>query len=104
MLIGKSGSNINKLQEKLCIHIDVEPLIPALGKEIDYAINETGNSLEIAFDKRLIGKIASVYIDDKFLFSATIGKKGNIKLTKDSNIGKELVSAILGKKKIKVLI
>ena len=103
-LIGKNGAMINEIEDRLGIHIDVEPRIPSLGKEIDFGINESGNSLELLFDKRLIGKIASVYIEDNFLFSATVGKKAKIKVTKDSDVGKELVNAIHGKKQIKVLI
>ncbi len=103
-LIGKEGSTITEIEKKLGIHIDVEPKIPALGKEINFGVNEAGNSLEMMFDKRLTGKIASVYIEDKFLFSATIGKKANIKVTKDSEIGKDLVNALVGKKRVRILI
>jgi ATPase len=103
-LIGKNGSMISAIEKKLGIHIEVEPKIPALGKEIEFQMNEIGNSLEFIFDTKLKGKIASVYVEDKFLFSATIGKRGTIKLTKDSEIGKKLVKAIFGKKKIKIVI
>ncbi|MDI6798933.1 MAG: PINc/VapC family ATPase [Candidatus Aenigmarchaeota archaeon] len=103
-LIGKNGSTISKLEKRLGIRIEVEPRIPAIGKEVHFEIQETGNSLEFIFDRRLVGKIASIYIENSFLFSATIGKKGNIKVTKSSEIGKELVKAIFGKKKIRVLV
>jgi len=103
-LIGKEGSMISSIQDRLGIHIDVEPRIPALGKEVRFDLNETGNSFEFAFERRLIGKIASFYIEDKFLFSATVGKKGSIKVGKESDIGRELMKAIVGRKKIKVLI
>jgi ATPase len=103
-IIGKEGSMISSIQDKLGIHIDVEPRIPALGKEAIFKINESGNSVDFDFDKRLIGKIASFYIEDKFLFSATVGKKSNIKVGKDSEIGRELLRAIVGRKKVKALI
>ncbi|MEM5794538.1 MAG: PINc/VapC family ATPase [Candidatus Aenigmatarchaeota archaeon] len=102
-LIGKNGSMISKIEEKLGISIEVEPKIPALGKEVFFQINETGNSLEFIFDRNLTGKPANFYVDEDFLFSATIGKKGSIKITKASEIGKELIKAIVSKKKIKVL-
>jgi ATPase len=95
---------ISKIEEKLGVHIEVEPKVPALGKEVFFQVNETGNSLEFIFDRILIGKSANFYVEDNFLFSATVGKKGIIKVTKSSEIGKELVKAILSKKKIKVLI
>ena len=103
-LIGKNGTVISEIEKRLGVHIEVEPNIPALGREINFGISETGNSLGFNFDKRFVGKIASIYIEDGFLFSATIGKKGNIKVTKDSDTGKELLKAIVGKKLIRVLI
>lgn len=103
-IIGREGATVKKLQEQLGVHIDVEPKTPSLGKEANYRINESGNSLDFDFDKRLIGKTANFYIEDNFLFSATVGKKCNIKVTKDSEIGKDLLRAIVGRKKLKVLI
>jgi len=103
-IIGKEGSMIKKIEEKLGVHIDVEPRIPALGKEVAYNFSESGNSLDFMFEKKLIGKIASFYVDDEFLFSATIGKKSAIKVGKDSDVGKALIKAIIGNKKIKILI
>jgi ATPase len=103
-IIGKNGATISSIEKKLGIHIDIEPRIPAIGKEVEFYFQESGNSLEFSFDKQLVGKIASFYIEKDFLFSATIGKKGKIKVSKDSEIGKELLRAIVGKKSIKVLI
>jgi len=103
-IIGREGATVKKLQEQLGVHIDVEPKTPSLGKEANYKIEESGNSLDFEFDKRLVGKTANFYIEDNFLFSATVGKKCRIKVTKDSEIGKDLVRAIVGRKKLKVLI
>jgi ATPase len=103
-LIGRDGSMISSVEKRLGIHIDVEPKIPALGKEVNFGVNETGNSLEFVFDKRLVEKVASFYVEDNFLFSATVGKKSSIKVGKESEVGSELLRALVGKKKIKVLI
>ncbi|MEM5766296.1 MAG: PINc/VapC family ATPase [Candidatus Aenigmatarchaeota archaeon] len=103
-LIGKEGNTISAIEKKLGLHIEVEPKTPTMGKEIEFEIKESGNSIEFNFDKRLVGKTANFYIDDKFLFSATIGKKYKIKVSKSSDIGKELLKTILSKKKIRALI
>ena len=102
-LIGKNGNTISKIEEKLGIRIEVEPKVPTIGKEVEFNFKESGNSIDFIFDKSLAGKVANIYVDGKFLFSATIGKKGKIKINKDSEIGKELVKAIFFKKKISVL-
>lgn len=103
-IIGKDGIIVNELQKKLGIHIDIEPKIVALGKEINYKIDESGNSISFEFEKRMIENTASFYLEDKFLFSATIGKKAAIKVSKDSDVGRELLRAIVGRRKIKVLV
>lgn len=103
-LIGKDGTMVSSLEDRLGLHIDVEPKISALGKEVQFQVNESGNSLEFVFDKKFVGKVANFYVEDEFLFSATVGKKCNIRVSKSSDIGKELIRAIVGKKKAKVLI
>jgi ATPase len=103
-LIGKDGTMITNIQNKLGLHVEVEPKIPALGEEVQFQINETGNSLEFSFDRKLAGKVASFYVEDKFLFSATIGKKSGIRVSKSSEIGTELVNATVGRKRIKVMV
>jgi ATPase len=103
-LIGKNGGMISSIEKKLGIHLEVEPRVPSLGEEVSFGLQEKGNSIEFSFDKKFVGKNACIYIDGKFLFSATIGKKGRIKVGKNSELGRELLRAIVGKKKIKVLI
>ncbi len=103
-LIGKNGSVISAIEEKLGIHIDVEPKTPSLGEEINYRLREVGNALEFQFNKKTKGKIVSFYVNNKFLFSATVGKKGNIKISKETDVGKELLKALLENKEIKVFI
>lgn len=103
-IIGREGSMITALEEKLGVHIDVEPKTPSLGKDITFGVNESGNSVELRFDKRYRGRNASIYIDGKFLFSAIVGKKSCVKVSKSSDSGKEIVNALLSKKKIKVMI
>jgi len=103
-LIGKDGAMITAIQDRLGIHIEVEPRIAAVGREVDFKTEESGNSIEFLLGKKMTGKVASVYVEGEFLFSATVGKKGKIRVTKDSDIGKEIVRALVGNKKIKVLI
>jgi len=103
-LIGKEGATVKALEERLGIHIEVESKTGMVGNEIQFELFEKGNSFEFVFNRNLIGKAASIFIEDQFLFSATIGKKGSIKITKDSDIGKELLRAFVGKKNVKVFL
>ena len=103
-VIGKEGKNVNKLQELLGIHLDIEPRIAAIGKEVKYDFRESGNTIEFIFKKRHVGEQANIYIDDDFLFSAMVGKRGKIKVTKRSDIGKDIVKALINKRKIMVFV
>jgi len=104
ILIGKKGVTINRLEEKLGIKLDVEPLAPSSGKEVQYEIKEVGNRFDITFDKDLTGKVANVYIGDEYLFSATVGKKSQIRVSKKSDLGKSLLRGLVSKQRIRVLI
>jgi ATPase len=101
-LIGRNGENISRIEKKLGLRIEVIPRYYTLGKEVSFNISESGNSVDFVFDRSLAGEVVSFYVDGKFLFSAMIGKKGVIKISKESDIGRELVNAIYEKKEIKV--
>jgi ATPase len=100
-LIGKDGENISRLEKKLGLRIEVLPKYYTLGNEVQFQISESGNSIDFVFDKSLAGEVVSFYIDGEFLFSAMVGKKGTIKISKESDIGKELLKAIYEKREIK---
>jgi len=103
-LIGKKGATISKLEESLGISIEVEPAGPTGGNEVRHTVSETGNRIELEFDERNVGQVASVYVDNEYLFSATIGKRGRIRVSKRSDLGKALLRATVGKKTIKILV
>lgn len=91
-LIGKNGNRIDKIEDELGVKITVEPKQGTLKNEIDYSLEETGNSITITVDQSYSGENADLYENEDFLFSATVGKSGQIKVTKDF----ELTSRILG--------
>ncbi|MEZ0345477.1 MAG: KH domain-containing protein, partial [Infirmifilum sp.] len=103
-LIGKDGENISRIEKKLGIKIEVLPRYKSFGEEISYQLKDTGNSLEFLFDPKYCGKVVSFYVDGKFVFSAMVGKKGSVKISKESENGKILVSAITQKKEIKTFV
>jgi ATPase len=104
LLIGKKGATISKLEKSLGIRIDVEPATPTGGDEIRFKIHEIGNRMDLEFDKKSVGQVANVYVDNEYLFSATIGKKCQIRVSKESDLGKALLRAMVGSKAIKILV
>jgi len=101
-LIGKDGANITKIEDKLGIHIDVEPRVASTGAEVGFEVSEVGNSIVFQFSPKMEGKV-DIYVNDDYLLSATVGKKHQVKVSKSSGIGKEILKGILGKKRIRVL-
>ncbi len=94
-LIGTKGKNIKALEEYLGIGIDVQPKIPTMGQEIDFDVDERGNTITFAFDSMKIGNNVSFYVGDVFLFSATIGNKAKIRVSKSSELGRRVMGAIM---------
>jgi ATPase len=103
-LIGRDGKTIKKIEEKLGVSIEVQPLVESLGKEIEFDVHETGAYIVFTFDKKSAGRNANIYIENEYLFSATIGRSGQIKVSKNSDLGKSLMRTITTKKQIKVFI
>jgi ATPase len=103
LLIGKKGATISKLEKSLGIRIDVEPATPTGGTQIQFKTSETGNRIDLEFDDRHVGQVANVYVENEYLFSATIGKRGRIRVSKRSDLGKALLRAMVGKKLIRIL-
>lgn len=105
IIIGKKGVTVTKLEEKLGVKIDVEPLAPSSsGKEARYEVREVGNRIDLVFEDDLTGVVANVYVGDQYLFSATIGKKSQIRVSKKSDLGRGLLRALVSKQRIRVLV
>jgi len=103
-LIGKNGKNIEKIEKKLGISIDVQPKVESFGKEVKFEIGESGAYVIFSFDKKMKGENANIYVNGEYLFTATIGKSGQIRISKESELGKALITAVASKKDIKAFI
>ena len=105
IIIGKKGVTVTKLEEKLGVKIDVEPLAANVsGKEVRYEIKEVGNRIDLVFGQELTGEVANVYVGDEYLFSATIGKRSQIHVSKKSDLGRSLLRGLVSKQRIRVMI
>lgn len=100
-IIGKEGKNIKALEQKLGLSISIEPEVAELGNEIRTEISEAGTNIVLCYDKKFSGKRVNVYVDTTYLFTATIGKKAEIKVSKNSDIGKCIISALSSGKRIR---
>jgi ATPase len=103
-LIGKEGKTIRALENKLGVSIDVQPVVESAGNEAEFRINDSGAYVVLSFNNRMARKNANIYLDGEYLFSATVGTSGQIKISKNSDLGKTLLNSMMGKRDIKVFV
>jgi ATPase len=95
-LIGKKGKTIDDVEKKLGINIGVESLQSRAREEevssVDVEI--AGNYVVLNFDKEFVGTPFDILVDEDYLFTATVGKKGNIKIKKDIELANIILDAL----------
>jgi predicted PilT family ATPase len=85
------------------ISIEVSPKITTLGKEIGFDKEETGAYLVFTFPEKLNERTANFYSGKEYIFSATIGKNNQIRVAKNSDVGKSILRALI-RNELKVFI
>lgn len=95
-IIGTKGKTIEKIENKLGIGIEVKEL-KREKKSITFNVDEDGKFLRIFTERN---KDAEIFIDNEFLLTAISSKKGEIRISKESNFGRALLEAINKQKTI----
>lgn len=98
-IIGSGGANINKIEQKLGISIDVHST--DIDKFYTPAIRTTRKYLIFNIPE-LSGKTVDVFMDKDFLFNAAVSRKGEIRIKKDSEIASKIFNAYDREIKVKV--
>lgn len=97
-VIGKEGSVINSIEKNLGLRIDVREL----KKEkvnLHFHINDDKKNIKIFVDP---GLEVEIWINDKLLLTGYSSKRGEVRINKKSQVGRELLEAWIKKKKIEV--
>ncbi len=102
-IIGRKGETLNRLEKELGVSIDVEPKIFSIGNELRCEVKESDNSLRIEVGEENAGKRVNIYSDDKYLFTATVGRNGVITVRKNSKHGKALLKSVYSGGEVKVI-
>lgn len=92
-IIGSGGENIDALEDELGLSITVEPRGNTFKDKIDFDVEERGNSVVIDVGNQFSNQELDVYSDEEFLFAATVGKKGEVSITKQSELAGRILSA-----------
>ena len=100
-IIGKEGKNITRLEEQLGIGLDIRELgaeqkaaaSEPEGKEIPHELNQASKYLEIYIGEKMKGQDVDIYVQNEYLATFNIGKKGLIRIKKSNPIGKSILDA-----------
>lgn len=92
-IIGKGGRNIERIEEEVGIDLTVEPRNRTLQGSVDYRLDEGGNHVRIDVGEERSGKQADIFNGEKHLLTATVGKNGQIRVTKSSEVASEILGA-----------
>jgi ATPase len=102
-IIGSGGQRIDEIEEELGLSITVEPRGASTKEELGYSLDERGNSVILEIGEEHSGKEVDIFDGEEFMFTATVGKEGEVSLTKSSDMaGRLLRSAKSGDLSVKV--
>jgi len=94
-VIGKGGSNINEIEKYLNVHIDVveknSESISLPSNNLPFTFSESKTALLLTVNREFTSMHADIYANGKFVSSVRIGKKGQIKIPKRSDIAQTLI-------------
>lgn len=94
-VIGKNGKTIAKIEESAGISIEVEELeLKDIDHRMPIQVNVSGNYLSLNFKKEDIGSSYDIIVEEEYLFTATVGKKANIRLKKDIEMAEIIIKAM----------
>ena len=107
-IIGRGGSTINDLEKMLKVHIDVAEKelsdIPSYGSSLAFDFSESRTALLLNVGKEKSGLHADIYVNDDYITSSRIGRKGQIKIPKRSNPAKRIMKTSSSKEDIKIFL
>ena len=107
-IIGRGGSNISELEKFLKVHIDVveknhEEFSPT-SDGIPFSFSESKTSLLLLVDRDYTSMHADILVNEKFVSSVRIGKKGQIKIPKRSEIARDILNNSSSQNDIKIIL
>jgi len=94
-IIGRGGSNINEIEKFLKIHVDVvqkdSNYSSKLTNDVPFTFSESKTALLLTVSREYTSIHADIHVNDKYVTSVRIGKKGQIKIPKRSDVARNLM-------------
>ncbi len=103
-IIGRHGSNIEKIERRTGFKINIKSFedkgFKRPKEEFEVQVKEEKRFVTLKADRKLSGKTVEAYADSEYLFTATIGRRGEIKVGTGTKIGQSVLNAFVSGKKI----
>ena len=107
-IIGRGGSNINEIEKSLKVHIDVVPKdyheSSGITNDLPFTFSESKTSLLLTVSREYTSMHADIYVNDKYVTSVRIGKKGQIKIPKRSETARSLMKLASSQNEIQIFL
>lgn len=107
-IIGRGGSNINEIEKLLRVHIDVVQKtsddISLSSNDLPFSFSESKTALLLTVNRDFNSMHADIYANEKFVTSVRIGKKGQIKIPKRSDVARYLMEFSKSQDDIKIFL
>jgi ATPase len=107
-IIGRGGTNINEIEKLLMVHIDIvakdSEILSLDSNDLPFSFSESKTALLLTVNREYTSMHADIYTNDKFFASVRIGKKGQIKIPKRSDIGRNLLNSTSSQNDIKLFL
>lgn len=103
-IIGKEGKNINEIEKRLGLSIDIQELKKQKKDEIKFNTEISKKNINFFLEEIMKGKDLDIYVGDDYLLTAKVGKSGIIKINKKNKIGKILIDAVNSGEKVRLVV
>ena len=107
-IIGRGGSNISEIEKYLKVHIDVVQKntdeLPPMSDDIPFTFSESKTALLLIVDRDYTSMHADIHVNGKFISSVRIGKKGQIKIPKRSDIARNFTNLSSSQNNIQIFL
>jgi ATPase len=105
-IIGRRGANIEKIERRTGFKINIrsfdETSFEKPKEEFEALVREEKRFVVLKVAKELSGETIEAYADDTYLFTATVGKSGEMKVGSRTKIGSNVIDAFVAGKKITI--
>ncbi|WP_456436163.1 ATPase, T2SS/T4P/T4SS family [Methanopyrus sp.] len=117
MVIGKKGRNVEQIEHRTGLKITVKPLeerrgersqptgspVPEgkgevieveSGERFPMRVVDDGEYIRMQLGGRFSGRPVKVFVGDEYVFTATVGSSGEVRVNKDTSVGQRLEEAL----------